>query len=369
MQPISLVVALAAVASTGSSKKSAPAKVQPPPLAVKVERSVAADGTIGAGGWIVVRGGRIEAVAAAAPPAGAQTLEFEHGVACPGFVDAITALGASGDVDEPSRAFTPEVQAGDAFKPEHTDFLDAARSGVTTVGLSPGSRNIVGGRVSIVRTRGEQDVAVLGGRGPMRLTLSAAAFETERAPTSRQGALPQLREMLKSDAFAGSGPFVVDAESADEVRVAVDTFGGAGKTVALYRPARADDAIDVVKGHAAFALLGPYDLDTAERDARLPKLLSESGVAVAFSANGKGAAMRLSAAIAVRHGMKPAAALQGLTSVPAKVLGVDADSGTLEAGKRADLVVFSGDPLDLSSRVELVLAGGAVVEPKKKESP
>src|SRR5262252_2373737 len=125
-------------------------------LAIKVEKIAKPDGSIAAGGWIVVKGGRIESVGAGEAPGGAATLEFPHGVATAGFIDPVTALGASGDLAETARSFTPEVQAGDAFDADHTDFRKAAAGGITTVGLSPSSSNVVGGHVAIVRTSGEQ---------------------------------------------------------------------------------------------------------------------------------------------------------------------------------------------------------------------
>ena len=50
---------------------------------------------------------------------------------------------------------------------------------------------------------------------------------------------------------------------------------------------------------------------------------------------------------------------------PARALGLQAELGTLEAGKAADLVVWSGDPLTLTSSVELVIVGGVIVHRKE----
>lgn len=364
MLPLSMVALLALA---GPPARPAPPALQGGVLAIKVERIVKPDGTLGAGGWIVVKNGRLEAVGAAEAPAGAATLDFAHGVAAPGFIDPVTALGAGGDLGEPARAYTPEAQAADALDADHSDFRKAAAGGITTVGLAPDDRNIVGGRVAIVRTSGEQGLAVLGGPGPLRCSLSNAAFDPDRVPTSRMLALPQLREMLKGDALKAPGPCLVEATTPDEIRVTLETFQAAGRAVALLGPTGAADADDLLKGSNALAVVGPFSLSQPLRALALPKTLAAQGVAVAFTAGGRAESLRLTAALAVRAGFPADKAMQALTTVPAKVLGLD-DCGSLEAGRRADVVIFGGDPLDLSTPIQLVLVGGAPQE-KKKGTP
>lgn len=362
MVPLFLVAALAIAGSPDPQGGT---------LAIKVDRIAKPDGTLGPGGWIVVKGGRIEGVGVAEAPSGAAVLEFKRGVATPGFIDPVTSLGASGDLAETARAFTPEVQAGDAFDADHTDFRKAAAGGITTIGLSPSSSNVVGGHVAIVRTSGEQGLAVLSGSGPLRFALTPTAFDSERAPTSRMGALPQLRELLAGDKLKAPGPCLVEASSPDEIRVALETFEKAGREVALLRPNGANDPDEGVaelfehaKESHALAVVGPFTLSTPARTLALPQTLATRGVAVAFSANGNPAALRLTAALAVRGGLPADKALLALTSVGARVLGLD-DCGALEAGKRADLLVFEGDPLDLASSLDLVLVGGAPQDKKE----
>lgn len=67
--------------------------------------------------------------------------------------------------------------------------------------------------------------------------------------------------------------------------------------------------------------------------------------------------LRQAAGNAVRAGMSHADALEAVTAAPARALGRD-DIGTIEAGKAADLVVWSGDPFELSTRVERLYING-----------
>jgi imidazolonepropionase-like amidohydrolase len=73
------------------------------------------------------------------------------------------------------------------------------------------------------------------------------------------------------------------------------------------------------------------------------------------------------AATLVKYGLARKAAFEAITSTPAKVLGLDHRMGTLEPGKDANIAVFSGDPLDVRSWVELVLIEGVEVYRRDKD--
>ncbi len=363
-----LAIPLIAALSIASGPPASAPPRQPAPVAIRVDGVVQTDGAIGPGGWIIVRNGRIESIGTAAPPPGAATFEFVGGIACAGMVDVATQLGAPGQFSEPSRAFTPDVAAADAFEPDHSSFLAAARSGVTTVALTPGSDNIVGGRLALIRTRDDHDrAAQFVGPGPLRFTWSDAAFPEDRLPSSRMGAMARLRELLANDTAKTAGASLVSAQTSDQIRTALDAFTASNRPLALLQPFHAEEALALLPGRAQGVVVGPFNLDTAERETRLPKQLADLAVAVAFTANGDGAALRLTAAIAVRSGLDPKSARLGLTSVPARLLGIDGDAGTLEPGKRADLVIYGGDPLDLAVSIQMVLVGGGAVA--KKETP
>jgi imidazolonepropionase-like amidohydrolase len=71
--------------------------------------------------------------------------------------------------------------------------------------------------------------------------------------------------------------------------------------------------------------------------------------------------LHVQAALAVREGLDPSAALRAVTLTPARVLGLDDRLGSLEPGKHATLCVWSGDPLDARSRVETAWIEGRQV--------
>ena len=97
------------------------------------------------------------------------------------------------------------------------------------------------------------------------------------------------------------------------------------------------------------------------------KILHENGVMIGFSvdsifvSHNAGNAMRVGAGIAAGHGLPKQAALDAMTKNPAKIWGISEAYGTLEKGKTADIVIWSGDPLEALTWPEKVMINGELV--------
>lgn len=91
----------------------------------------------------------------------------------------------------------------------------------------------------------------------------------------------------------------------------------------------------------------------------LAAVLSQAGVPVIISTFGASGAHRLrqAAGVAVANGLARGAALAAITSVPAEMFQMKA-RGVLKVGAKADLIVWSGDPFELSTRVERIFIDG-----------
>ena len=99
-------------------------------------------------------------------------------------------------------------------------------------------------------------------------------------------------------------------------------------------------------------------------------MLSDAGVPVAFGGlMGETKFLSLNAGIAVQNGMSHQRALEGLTIVPARMLGVDDRVGSLTVGKDADIVLYRGDPLQITSPVEMVFIEGRLVFEREAFDP
>ncbi|HEY7355836.1 MAG TPA: amidohydrolase family protein, partial [Ktedonobacterales bacterium] len=95
-----------------------------------------------------------------------------------------------------------------------------------------------------------------------------------------------------------------------------------------------------------------------------PAILAAAGVKVAITTDHPVVPIHqlmTAAILAVKNGLSTDLALKALTLHPAEILGVSERIGSLDAGKDADLVIWSGDPFDLRSRVTLTMIDGQVV--------
>jgi imidazolonepropionase-like amidohydrolase len=106
----------------------------------------------------------------------------------------------------------------------------------------------------------------------------------------------------------------------------------------------------------------------------LSKLYQDAGVKFLFQSNDSDSRQSLGssyfwfqAATAVRYGLSRDEAIAALTLEPAKALGIDQHVGSIQVGRDADLVILTGDPLDVSTWVEQTLVNGQVVYERKTD--
>ncbi|MBI3856369.1 MAG: amidohydrolase family protein [Planctomycetes bacterium] len=326
-------------------------------------------------GMILLSGGKIRRIGAAIDvPAGATVVELPKGSwILPGFVDAHSHLGSAFDVEESTESLTPEARAVEAFTSRHPDVRAALGSGVTTVALAPGSGNLVGGRVGIVKLNGGRyDRALLRIAAGTKISLGAEALRPDREPTSRTGAISMLREQLRDpQGDLRKSPVFVHASTAGEIESALELQAAFQLKMTLVHARQAGDVIERLAAAKVRVGFGPLTVNDRRETLETPGRLAKAGVAVAFVSDAPSTPeehLRVTAAFAVKYGMNRDAALRALTTVPAEILGLSQDFGSLEEGKAADLAVWSGDPLSLTSGVELVIVDGKVTW-RKGEKP
>lgn len=351
---------------------------------------------------VLVRDGTIRAVGTDVDvPDGIRTIDGSGKVVTPGLFDANTRLGlievgAVGDTrdyamrDDPVRA---AFDVTEGLNPNSTLIPVARLAGVTTVVSSPAG-GLVAGQSAVIDLAGSSVDEMLakggaamvasygggvvgGARGAaalrLRETLEDARFWGERREAFDRGAsrpLSQSRLDLEAmqPVLAGERPLVVNVHRASDIRAVMDIAdaygldlviqGGAEAWMVADRLAEAEVPVilkPLTNNLGSFSRLGAR-FDNAAR-------LHEAGVRVALStfSSHRAEDLRWEVGNAIRFGLPAGAALRAVTLHPARAFGVDDRYGSLEPGKVGNLVVWSGDPFELSSRPETVIIRGEVV--------
>lgn len=344
---------------------------------------VNAEGDLVRGGPILIQAGRIRAIGGDSP-SDAIVDEYPDAVISPGLIDLDAQLSAAGHLAEQAQAVQPSAAAADAFDPFSRELAEALRAGVTTFVLAADDRELIGGQAALCSTWTPSGRPAVRSRGPIKLSLSPAMLREGYEPSSRSGAMSLLRSTLSRagkkqtdgeatgfDAFArGQLPgFITTPYGADVLSAAELAREGSLKLVAFHTD-EADlisQAVEPLLG----IVVGPLELGSPPRAARAAAVLAAAGRKVAISGGLPYAAadsLRVGAAVAARNGLDAKLARRAITTTAAELLGVEMETGSIEVGRTADLVVFSGDPLDLRSRILAVYVGGECAYRARKDS-
>jgi len=411
-----VVCVLAAIAWAGTNEE-----VGKGVLVIRGGRVVPIAGPEIENGVVLIEGGKIKAVGAAgevAIPDGAEVVDAAGGWILPGLVESQTTIGLREPYgppggDELSDPVTAGLRILDALNPFDKRFEQTARAGITTLMISPGRANVIGAGPVVVKPRGKTaDEMVLLEPAGIKFTLGEGpkdAFGGKgRLPSTRMGSAYVVRKTLleaadyslkiekyeavtaaakgrKSDAapaaparnldleplanlLEGKLQAFIECHRADDIRTAlrlVDEFGFRAVLVGVtegYRLAEeiAERGLPVVVGPMG---VGSKRIETMNVKIENAALLVKAGVKVAISAEnaygvGTQEELALAAALAVKGGLDRGAALRAVTLAAAEILGVGCRVGSLEPGKDADIVIFTGDPFHYRTRVARVFIDG-----------
>ena len=355
---------------------------------------------------VVVRDGTIAAVGEGAEvPEGARRIDAGGKVVTAGFVEASTRLGLVEVIaveatnegvfngEESDDVVHAAYRVTDGYNPRSMAIPIARTGGVTSVVATPAGAlvsgtsawmtlaqgtaetNTVLPAAAMVATLGEGSLDAASGSRGMAVERLRELLDDARTYASRRGAYERGRsremaaERLDLEALVpvvrGELPLVVRADRASDVRAALAVAEEFGLDLVIEGGTEAWLAADALAEAGVPVILDPLDnlpssFDRIHVRDDLPAVLAEAGVEVAISSRGNFSAARTlgqRAGNAIARGMSREAALAAVTTVPAAIFGVQ-DRGRVAPGQRADLVVWSGDPFELSSTAERVLIGG-----------
>jgi hypothetical protein len=370
-------------------------------------------------GCLLIENGKISRIGPSlTAPAGAETIDAQGLSVYPGLVAVMTAVGITGypgagdDINEIGVS-TPHMDPFDALNPED-DCIDVARlGGVTTVMTAAGTRNVINGKAIVLNLEGRlaEDMVIkrdaaqifnLGARqqGKYPVTLPGViAFirdkfnqtkrYLERKESRRKG--DEAKEEILGSQMMGEGYLTASPElealipvikgeipalfmTSNEVMIRdalllIKEFNLRGILYATGDILKFADRLKQEKIPVIWAGTAriperwePFDLNY-----RTASVLSSKGLPFVFDQLGWGLENRnvrnlpVPASISVAHGLSEEEAIMAMTIHPAKLLGVDDRLGSLEAGKMANVVLWRGSPVQLSSRVERLIINGRTI--------
>ncbi len=351
-------------------------------------------------GTIVMTDGRISALGPKARiPKGHAVLDAEGGWVLPGFIDAHVHLGvheegegwAGNDTNEMTNPVMAAARALDAINPLEKGFDDALAGGVTSVNVNPGSGNPIGGLSVAIKTWGRVvDEMVLKSPSGLKAALGEnpkrVYGEQKKTPSTRLGTALTIRdafvaarnhgakedreENLVNDALLmvlnREIPWRQHCHRADDIATALRLADEFGYRLVLDHGTESWKIADLVAAKGVPVLYGPLIISRSKVEVRdripaAPGILTRAGVEVSIITDHPVVPINFlvtQAALAVKEGMEPVDALRSITINPATVMGVADRVGSLEKGKDADLVLWTGDPLDVRNRVLRTFVSG-----------
>lgn len=363
-------------------------------------------------GTVLVEGGVITAVGADVTiPAGAVIVDASGRWVLPGLIEPHGHVGIHEEANGPAGDDTNEMtnpnmaaaRAIDAIDIDDEGFRDALSGGITSVVVKPGSGNPIGGQtvaiktwggrtideqlisnaVSVKSALGENPKRVYGGKDKTPSTRMGVAvvirqaFEDARHYAAQRAHSATKGEPFRRDLWLETLARVLDGELAwdehvhrhDDIATAIRLADEFGYRLVINHGTEGHKLADVIAERGIPVIFGPMltsrsKVELRDRDIANLAALAHAGVRVSITTDHPVVPINFlvhQASFAVKEGLPRDVAIEAMTVNPAAMLGLDTRVGALAPGLDADVVIWSGDPLDINSRAEQVFIDGRLV--------
>lgn len=369
------------------------------------------------GADILMADGRIVAVGQGLSAEGATVIDASGRWITPGVIDVHSHLGvyaspgtlSHSDGNEMTAPVTAEVWAEHSVWPHDPGFVTALAGGVTAMQILPGSANLIGGRGVTLKNVpgrdvmdmkfpgaphglkmacGENPKRVYGSKGQAPGTrmgnvagyrtawIKAADYLKKKEAAEKGKGEPPMRD-LELDTLAGvlKGEILVHNHCyrGDEMSVMLDIAKEFGyKVTSFHHAVEAYKIADLLAENDTCASMWAdwwgFKMEAFDGireniaivDAAGACAIVHSDSAIGIQILNQEAAKVIGAAARVDMDIAPERAIRWITSNPAKALGVLDQTGTLEAGKMADVVLWNGNPFSVYAKADQVYIDGAL---------
>ena len=349
---------------------------------------------------LLISDGRIVAVGTdLEAPEGARIFELEGREITAGLIDCHSHTGIDGGVNEGGQNNTAEVRIGDVLDPDDINWYRQLAGGLTAAHQLHGSANPIGGQNAVVKLRWgapAEDMHLRGAKPGIKFALGENVVRPgNRYPDTRMGVAAFLEnafmaaseyeaELERYDALPAperertmpprrdleldtlveilNGDRIIHCHSyrQDEILMLLRTAERWGFTIGtLQHILEGYKVADQIAAHGAgassFSDWWAYKVEVMDAIPYNGALMKDVGVLVSFNSDSNELARRMNteASKAVRYGgVEPHEAWKFVTINPAKQLRIDDRTGSIEPGKDADIVIWSGDPLSTFTRCE-----------------
>lgn len=343
-------------------------------------------------GMIAFEDGKILAVGEKLPlPVGANIIDAEGRLVTPGLVEAHCHIGLDNegmgweghDYNEIVDPLTPQMRAIDSINPQDEAFALAVAGGVTCACTGPGSANVVGGTFAIIKLHGNRiDNMLVKEAGAMKCAFGENPKRcygqgAKKSPMTRMGTAALLRELLfKSRAYLeakekgkepnfdmkleamipvlrGEIPLKAHAHRADDILTSIRIAKEFGVKLTLDHCTDGSIIADELAKEGYPAFVGPTlgnksKIELQNKSFTTPNDLVQAGVNVSIITDAPVIPLQylsMCAGLAVNSGLSMEEGWKAVTVNPANALGIADRVGSLEAGKDADIVIWTADPL------------------------
>lgn len=338
-----------------------------------------------------------------------EIIDLENNKVFPGFIDGHSHIGMwtlnynGNDANECVHPVTPALRAIDGLNPQDKIFEIAYKAGITTTMICPGSGNVIGGQAAIIKTYGKtvkeklvkfpSALKVALGENPKNVY-----SELQRSPSSRMSTASLLREKLKEavlylEAKESGKPIEYDMDleaiipvlrkeiplkihnhRSDDTITAINIAKQFNLKATLDHCTEGSLVIDELKEVNFPIMVGPlFSFRTKDEvknaSYKNPIKLITSGLNVSVVSDHPFTNceyLPIYVGLLVKYGLDYFEAIKTITINPAKALGIDNRVGSITEGKDGDLVVFNGDPLEVSTEVMLTMINGQIVYKSNK---